>query len=160
MSRRAKRAVLIVSALGAMAAAVVTAVIADRGGADGRSVSDDLVPGPVFSMRDGAPVDVSLYRSVGTTRCMHISGAFHATTSCFDVEGAAASGSYQVLIPPFGATTSVLVVGVMPSGATRATVEVGGTTVRATTRGRWFLAPLEPGELGEGNRAPVSVEFG
>jgi hypothetical protein len=159
MSRRAKRAVLIVGALGAIAAALLTAVIGDRGGADGPSVSNDLVPGTVFSIRYGAPVDVSLYRSVGTTRCMHVSGAFHATTSCFDVDGAAAAGSYQVLVPPFGATTSVLVIGVMPSGASRATVEVGRTTARVTTRGRWFLARLAPGELGEENRAPVSVEF-
>jgi hypothetical protein len=67
-------------------------------------------------------------------------------------------GSYVVAIP-LNSGVQPAVVGLLPTGANDATVRVGEIEVKATTRGRWFLASLEPGSLGPSNAAPVSVGF-
>jgi hypothetical protein len=119
--------------------------------------SSAIADGRIFSADAGDPVDVYYTRESPAEGCVNVGGSFYGSTiSCFDPD--TTEGSWQVLIPT---TQQVppLVVGVMPSNATGATVYARQARVRAQTRERWFLAALEVGSLGEGNDARVKVEF-
>jgi hypothetical protein len=142
----------------ACAAAVLTgAVVAATLGGDESPARNDLEAGVIYSTDAGDPLDVefSRYTEYG---CLHISGDFIPSgTSCFDI-AAPAQGSYVVAIP-LNRRVAPAVVGVLPNGADEAIVRVGQVEVRAVTRGRWFIASLEPGSLGRNNANPVSVEY-
>jgi hypothetical protein len=145
----------------ACAAAVLLAALFASAGDD-----EDLGPpassvavaeGLVFSADDGDAVDVYFTRDTPTMGCMNVGGFFYGSTiSCFDPDGA--EGSYAVVIPTTREKPPI-VVGVMPGDATAATVQAGPSRVRAETRGRWFLASLEPGALGSNNANTVTVAF-
>jgi hypothetical protein len=143
------------------AAAVLFAALLAAAGDDYDPVppelSDAVAEGLIFSSESGDPLDVYFTRDTARTGCMNV-GAFSygSTISCFDTGGP--EGSYAVVIPTTRRKPPI-VVGVMPSGATGATVQAGESRARAETRGRWFLASLEPGALGAKNATPVSVEF-
>jgi hypothetical protein len=112
-----------------------------------------LGEGLIFSSDDGDPVDVCFTRETQTKGCMNVGGFFYGSTiSCFDLDGA--EGSYVVVSATDGKPP--IVVGVMPNGAIGATVRAGEAQVQADTRGRWFLASLEPDTR---NLAIVSVDF-
>ena len=66
---------------------------------------------------------------------------------------------YLVLLPE-SAENPALVAGVMPIGATAATVSgIGWTPTRATLRGRWFLASLLPATPDNASLEPFRVRF-
>jgi len=79
--------------------------------------------------------------------------------SCFDPEELDKGGFYKLVLPE-SVEMPALVIGVMPAGATGATVEgIGRKPARAETRGRWFLASLEPAASSPLDLADVRVEF-
>ena len=146
--------ILVLACVVGVAVAAGVAAIAVIGG-DREEIA--LRTSMIFSSEDGDPIDVYFAREARTRGCMNAGSFFYGSTvSCFELDRP--TGSYQV-IPPSRSTKSPLVVGLMPPGATGASVDVRGETVAATTRGRWILASLAPGTLGPGNRTPVDVEF-
>lgn len=79
--------------------------------------------------------------------------------SCVDPQELEEGGTYKLVLP-VSAEMPALVVGVMPAGATGATVSaVGWGTARAETRGQWFLASLEPADPSPWDLRDVHVEF-
>lgn len=122
-------------------------------------VPGEIARGSVFSTDEGEPVDVVYGPAQQGRDCMTVDAfSYGSTISCFDVETVDESGSYVVVIPE-STGKPPLVVGVMPAGTIDATVLVGSASVHADTRGRWFLASLEPGALGPKNDAQVVVKF-
>jgi hypothetical protein len=146
--------VLLGCAFGVLAIGLVAALVVDRGGG-----SDELVPGTIFSTDEGDGIDVVYGPDDQGRRCTNIGAFFYGSAvGCFDLETVEETGSYEVVIPE-SKRKPPLVVGVMPASANAATVSLRSTTVEAETRGRWFLASLEPGVLGPTNDASVVAKF-
>jgi hypothetical protein len=135
-----------------LAAAVATTVT--------DSSAEEVAFGQVYSTDRGDPLDVFVGQgdSPGMV-CANVGAFFYGSgISCFALDDADDTGSYQVAIP--GRRRSPpLVVGVMPATANSATVLVGNGRVESETRGRWFLAELELGALGPRNATPLTVDF-
>lgn len=154
MIRGARRALLVGSAAGLVLVVVlVAAVLVD-------SDSTEIAAGPIYSTDAGDPVDVVYGPDESGLGCMNVGGfTYGGSESCFDPEEVAKGGSYLLAIPE-SAEMPAVVVGVMPAGATGATVGgVGRKTARAETRGRWFLASLEPAAPSPLDLDTVRVEF-
>lgn len=154
MIRGARRALLVCSAAGLVLVVVlVAAVLVD-------SDSTEIAAGQIYSTDAGDPVDVVYGPDESGLGCMNVGGfTYGGSVSCFDPEEVDKGGSYLVAIPE-SAEMPAVVVGVMPAGATGATVGgVGRKTAQAETRGRWFLASLEPAAPSTSNLATVRVEF-
>jgi hypothetical protein len=126
----------------------------------GRSGETQIATGQVYSTDRGDPIDV--FAGPGDrpgSICANTGAFFYGSgVNCFEVDDARATGSWSLEIPTTRRKPPI-VVGVMPSNAGGATVRIGETEVRASSRGRWFLATLRPGALGLNNATPVSVDF-
>lgn len=131
---------------------------------DSDSDSDEIATGQIYSTDDGDPIDVFYGPDESGMGCMNVlgfvySGGGGGRPSCFDPEELDEGGTYKLVLPP-SAEMPALVVGVMPAGATGATVGgIGRKTARAETRGRWFLASLEPADPSPSDLADIHVEF-
>ena len=154
MAPLAVRLLLVAAAIVALTAALIMSAFDDG---EAVPVGTDLIVGAIYSTDRGDPANVEFASYTGYG-CLHVSAPYVPSgTSCFDL-GPRMQGSYVVAIP-LSKQVAPLVVGVMPPGASATTVRIGQATVRAGTRGRWFLAELEPGALGPNNAIPVSVGF-
>jgi len=154
MSRKAWWLLLLGCAIGALAVGLVAVLVADRGGRTG-----ELTPGMVFSTDDGDPIDVLYGPDEQGYGCTNVGAFFYPSIiSCFDLDTVDETGSYGLVIP-LSKGKPPLVVGVMPAGASAATVQVRSTAVHADTRGRWFLASLPRGSLEPGSQMPFDVTF-
>jgi hypothetical protein len=154
------------AAAAAIALAVALAVVTLRDG-DTAAPGSGLVAGQIYSTDAGDPVDVVYEIDESGTGCMSLRGLpertsgipFGGSPLCFSPEEVDEGGMYRVLLPK-SLEDPALVVGVMPSGATGATVNaVGWKTTRAEVRGRWFLASLEPAAPDVLNLEPLRVQF-
>ena len=88
-------------------------------------------------------------------------GIFYGGTnkSCFGLEDVDEGGTYQLFLAASAEDPAVLV-GVMPVGATGARVSgIGRKPARAETRGRWFLALLEPADPSVEALETLDVDF-
>jgi hypothetical protein len=137
---------------------LVAAVLVDSG-----SDSAEIATGQIYSTDDGDPIDVVYELDESGMGCMTVTGGviFYGgrNTTCHDPEELDDGGSYMLVLPA-SAEMPALVVGVMPAGATGATVGgIGRKTARAETRGRWFLASLEPADPSPSDLADLHVEF-
>ena len=122
----------------------------------------------IYSTDDGDPIDVFYGLDESGMGCMSVSGGFMSggsifyggtKTTCVDPDELDKGGSYKLLIPA-SAEMPAVVVGVMPAGATGATVSaIGWKTARAETRGQWFLASLPPADPSPYDLADIRVEF-
>ena len=127
----------------------------------------------IYSTDDGDPIDVVYAHDESGMGCIHfgrsIDGGRTVTVggllygggpvSCFDPDELVREGTYKLVIPA-SAELPAVVVGVMPAGATGATVRsVGWKTARAETRGRWFLASLDPVDPSPFDLADIGVTF-
>ena len=162
MIRGARRALLVGSAAGLVLVVVlVVAVLVD-------SDSNEIAAGQIYSTDAGDPIDVFYGPDESGMECMTFSGflyggnvifGYGGNVSCFDPEELDEGGTYKLVLPA-SAEMPALVIGVMPAGATGATVGgIGRKTARAETRGRWFLASLEPVAPSPWDLADVRVEF-
>jgi hypothetical protein len=151
MRPNAVRLLVIACAAVVLAGGLVAAAASDK---------DEVTLGQVYSTDAGDPVDVLAETGDRAgTLCMNVGGFGYGTAvACSASEDLDATGSWE-LVPATSDGVAPLVLGVLPAGARTAVVRVDGTEVRATTRGRWFLAELEPHALGPQNDAPVAVEF-
>lgn len=156
---------LSVAAAGAIAVAVVLAV--SMWDTDEPEPRAGLVAGQIYSIRSGDPLDVVYEIDESGMGCMHMRGLtfrvggilYGAGPRCFDPEVVEQGGTYWVVLPA-STEDPALVVGVMPSGATAATVSgVGWSSAWAEVRGRWFLASLEPAVPDESNLEDFRVRF-
>jgi hypothetical protein len=153
------------AAAATIALAVALGVLALRDG-DAAAPGSELVAGQIYSTDAGDPVDVVYEVDESGTGCMDLrlpdrtSGIpFGGSPPCFSLEEVDEGGMYRVLLPA-SVEDPALVVGVLPSGATGATVNaVGWKTTRANVRGRWFLASLEPAPPDVLNLEPLRVQF-
>ena len=154
------RGIVVACALVTVALAVYT-----RGG-DEAWLAGKIAAGQIYSTDDGDPIDVSYGPDEsGRLGCMSVSVSFNvvlyggSSVSCFDPVELEEGGTYKLIIPGL-VEMPALVVGVMPAGATGATVGgIGRKTARAETRGRWFLASLEPTDPSPWDLADIRVEF-
>lgn len=154
MIRGARRALLVGSAAGLVLAVVLVAsVLVD-------SDSNEIASGLIFSTEAGDPIDLVYGPDESGLGCMRVEAfTYGGNVSCFDPQKVEDEGSYLVAIPE-SAEMPAVVVGIMPASATGATVGgVGRKTARAETRGRWFLASLEPAAPSLFDLAPIRVEF-
>lgn len=120
-----------------------------------------IAAGQIYSTDNGDPIDVSYGPDESGMGCMNVSGFVFGgrSVSCFDPEELDKGGSYKLVLPA-SAEMPALVVGVMPAGATGATIGgIGRSTARAETRGRWFLASLEPADPSPLDLAWIRVDF-
>jgi hypothetical protein len=126
----------------------------------GHGGETDVATGQVYSTDRGDPIDV--FAGAGDrpdSICANVGAFFYGSgISCFDAAEARVTGSWTLEIPTTRRKPPI-VVGVLPANADGATARVGADAVRATTRGRWFLATLPPGVLGSHNTRQVSVDF-
>jgi hypothetical protein len=139
-----------------LAVVLVAAVLVD-------SDSDEIATGQIYSTDDGDPIDVFYGPDESGMGCVNVSGFVYGggggRPSCFDPEELEEGGTYALVLPR-SSEMPALVVGVMPAGAIGATVGgVGRKTARAETRGRWFLASLEPADPSPSDLADLHVEF-
>ena len=120
----------------------------------------EIALGHVYSTGAGDPVDVVAEPGdMPGTICASVGGFFYGSGStCFAGDGTEVTGSW-VLVIPDGGRRPPLVVGVLPASASGATVTVADERFEAISRGRWFIASLEPGVLGQNNAEPVHVGF-
>jgi hypothetical protein len=134
-------------------------VLATRSGSDGTE-GDEIALGHVYSTDAGDPVDVVAEPGdMPGTICANVGGSFYGSGStCFARDGTEVTGSWVLAIPA-GGRRPRLVVGVLPASASGATVTVADERFEATSRGRWFIASLEPGVLGQSNAETVQVGF-
>jgi hypothetical protein len=154
MRRRSWWLLVIGFVLGVLAAGLVATVVVDRGREPAQ-----IAQGDVYSTDAGDPLDVFYGPGDRGLGCMYV-GAFYygSGISCSDPAAVDETGSWVLVIPEVKRKPP-FVVGIMPADATGADVRIGSRSVRADTRGRWFLAPLPAGSLGPNNDAPVSVQF-
>jgi hypothetical protein len=127
---------------------------------DATSVSG-LAAGQIYSTDDGDPIDVSYALDESGRGCMSVIGGigYGGHTTCVDPEELEEGGTYKLVIPE-SVDMPAMVVGVMPAGATGATVSaLGWKTARAETRGQWFLASLEATDPDPYDLADIRVEF-
>jgi hypothetical protein len=150
----------------AIALAVALSVLTSRDG-DAAAPGSGLVAGQIYSTDDGDPVDVVYEINESGTGCVSLHGLpdrtsgipFGGSPRCSSLEEVDEGGMYRVLLPA-SVEDPALVVGVMPHGATGATVSaVGWKTTRADVRGRWFLASLVPAAPDVLNLEPLRIEF-
>jgi hypothetical protein len=126
--------------------------------------SSQIAAGQIYSTDDGDPIDVFYAPDESGMGCMSVGGRGGiiyggSPVSCVDPEELEEGGTYKLVLP-VSAEMPALVVGVMPAGATGATVSaVGWRTARAETRGQWFLASLEPADPSPWDLRDVHVEF-
>jgi hypothetical protein len=138
---------------------LVAAVLVDSG-----SDSAEIATGQIYSTDDGDPIDVFYELDESGMGCMKVIGFVYGVgggghPSCFDPEELEKGGTYALVLPA-SAEMPALVVGVTPAGAIGATVGgIGRKTARAETRGRWFLASLEPADPSPSDLADLHVEF-
>ena len=134
-------------------------VLATRSESDGTE-GVEIALGHVYSTDAGDPVDVVAEPGdMPRTICANVGGFFYSSGStCFTGDGADMTGSW-VLVIPDGGRRPPLVVGVLPASASGAAVTVADERFEATSRGRWFVASLETGALGQSNARPVHVDF-
>ena len=149
------------SASAAIALAVVLAL--STLGTDEPRPGAGLVPGQIYSTAAGDPIDLIYERGDAGTGCMTFvsAGIFYggSNVSCFDVEEIDEGGTYKLVLARYAEDPAVLV-GVMPVGATGAAVSgVGRKAARAESRGRWFLALLEPADPSEADLETLRVRF-
>lgn len=124
------------------------------------SETEDVALGQLYSTDVGDPLDVLAEAGdrPGSV-CTNVGGfGYGAAIACTATEDLDQTGSWE-LFPGTSAFVKPLVLGVLPADAERAVVRIGGREVTARTRGRWFLAVLEPGSLGPDNASPVAVSF-
>jgi hypothetical protein len=157
---------LSVAAAAAIALAVALVVVTTRDG-NVAAPGSELVAGQIYSTDAGDPVDVVYEVDESGTGCMNLRGIpdgtsgipFGGSARCFTLKEVDEGGMYRVLLPA-SVEDPALVVGVMPRGATGATVNaVGWKTTQAHVRGRWFLASLEPAAPSVLNLEPLRVQF-
>jgi hypothetical protein len=157
----------LVSAAAAAAIAVAVALVVSLGGNDGTRPPIGLVAGQIYSTGSGDPLDVVYEIDESGMGCMRMRGLtirvggilYGAGPRCFDPEVVEHGGTYWVVLPA-STEDPALVVGVMPSGATGATVSgVGWSSAWAEVRGRWFLASLAPAVPDESNLEDFRVRF-
>lgn len=130
--------------------------------------NEAIATGQIYSTDDGDPIDVFYRPDESGMGCMRLGGFLYGgnvifgdgrNVSCFDPEELDKGGSYKLVLPE-SVEMPALVIGVMPAGATGATVGgIGRKTARAETRGRWFLASLEPADPSPWDLADIRVEF-
>ena len=156
---------LSLAAAGAIAVAIALAVSPRHSGGSG--AGSGLVPGQIYAVDAGDPIDLVYGIDESGMGCMHLRGLalgvggipYGGGTRCFDLEEVEQGGTYQIVLPA-SAEDPALVVGVTPFGTTRATVSgVGWTTAPAVLRGRWFLASLEPTSPDVSNLDDFRVRF-
>jgi len=154
-----RRAVVVASACVLLIAGLAMLMLDD----DDATSAGGLAAGQIYSTDDGDPFDVYYEIDDSGTGCMSVGGrsgiVYGGRVSCFDPKELEGGGTYKLVIP---ASTEMPahVVGVMPAGATDATVSaVGWETARAETRGQWFLASLEPADPSPYDLADIRVEF-
>jgi hypothetical protein len=152
---------LSVAAAAAIALVVVLAV--SMLDSDEGTPSSELVAGQIYSTERGDPIDLLYERDDEGTGCMRFvsAGIFYggSNVSCFDLERIDEGGTYKLVLARYAEDPAV-VVGVMPAGATGATVTgVGRKAARAEPRGRWFLALLEPADPSVADLETLRVRF-
>ena len=128
---------------------------------DDATSAGGLATGQIYSTDDGDPIDVSYALDASGMGCMSVIGglSYGGYRSCFDPEELEEGGTYKLVIPA-SVDMPAIVVGVMPAGATGATVSaLGWKTARAGTRGQWFLASLESADPNPYDLADIRVEF-
>ena len=152
---------LSLAAAGAIAVAVVLAVsVRDT---DEPDQGAGLVPGQIYSTDAGDPIDLVYELGDPGMGCMaNLSGGIAYTgtsASCFGLVEVDEGGTYP-LVRADDAEDPAVLVGVMPVGAPGATVSgIGRKAARAETRGRWFLALLEPADPSVANLETLDVDF-
>ena len=151
------------SAVLATAIAVVVLLIVSLRANDETSRRNALVAGQISSTDAGDPIDLVYEPGEQGMGCIaNVSGgiAYSGTyTSCFGLVDVDAGGTYMLVLA-ISADDPAIVVGVMPAGATGAQVNgIGRKGARAETRGRWFLALLEPTDPSIGNLETLDVDF-
>lgn len=120
----------------------------------------EIAQGEVFSTRAGDPVDVVYGREGRRLSCMNVGATYYPpNVSCADPADVEKAGTWVLVLPEVKARPP-LVVGIVPSGASTATVHVRSTSVEADMRGRWFVASLPARVLGPRNDVPFAVGFG
>ena len=122
-----------------------------------------LAYGQIYSTEEGDPIDLLYGPGEPGSDCMTAlrGGIFYggSNVSCFDLEVVDEGGTYRLVLPRHAEDPAVLV-GVMPAGATGATASgVGREPARAETRGRWFLASLEPSDPSVLDLETLDVDF-
>lgn len=151
----------------AMAIALAIVLFMSTRDADQLDPDDELVAGQIYSTDAGDPLGIVYETDDPGTGCVALSSfpndtsgiPYGGTTRCLTLEEIDQDGMYLVLLPE-SAEDPALVAGVMPSGATGATVSgIGWTTTRAALRGRWFLASLLPATPDIANLEPFRVRF-
>jgi hypothetical protein len=153
----------LLSAAAAAAIALAVILVSTRDSDEPRQ-ADELVAGQIYSTDDGDPIDLLYAPSKPGTGCMTFvsAGVFYtggSNVTCFDLEDIRIGGTYQLVLARRAEDPAVLV-GVLPDGATGATVSgVGRKGARAEMRGRWFLALLEPADPSVLNLETLDVDF-
>jgi hypothetical protein len=153
----------LLSLAAAAAIALSVALIVSTSGSDDPAPGTGLVAGQIYSTDRGDPIDL-LYEpgEAGTGCATNLSGGLlysGTRTGCFGLKEVDEGGTYQLVLPSV-VEEPAIVVGVMPVGATGARVRgVGRKPARAETRGRWFLALLEPADPSVQDLETLSVRF-
>jgi hypothetical protein len=142
---------------------------------DDATSAGGLAPGQIYSTDDGDPIDVFYALDESGMGCISLGErtapssetappstggiVYGGRGSCVDPEELETGGTYKLVIPESTELPAV-VVGVMPAGATGATVSaLGWKTARAETRGQWFLASLESADPDPYDLADIRVRF-
>jgi len=130
---------------------------------DDTTSAGGLEAGQIYSTDDGDPIDVFYAPDESGMGCMSVGGrggiVYGGRVTCVDPEELEEGGTYKLVIPA-SAEMPAVVVGVMPAGATGATVSaLGWKTALAETRGQWFLASLESADPNPYDLADIRVEF-
>ena len=153
--------VLSLAAAAAIALAVV--LVVSLTGGDEPDRATEVAVGHIYSTDAGDPIDVFFEPGEQGSGCMTFlsAGIFYggSNMSCFDLEEVDEGGTYKLVLPRYAEDPAVLV-GVMPVGATGATASgIGRKRARAETRGRWFLASLEPADPSVLDLDTLDVDF-